>query len=299
MLALPTLRAPIALLVLLAAGCGSEGARVVVGLTTDLAVGFEIRRVEATTRIDGVVTRSSTLSYDEGALSLPAELRVDPAPDGARIELAVAAFRDGEASPVVARRAATRAVEGRDLLLPLSLDAACSGAGCEPGTTCAKGACVDPFIAPAALSDYDPRWIAAAPDACKAPSSGAPTVVIGQGEDAFAPLDEGEVVSIEAGPQGGHHVWLALRASGLRQQGSLLTVTGHFPELASDLPAFTSGVTLRRAGDQGCEIYGVRFQVDQGLSVEAIRGRTLAIEVALRDPDGDVATAMKRVAIAP
>lgn len=301
MFVLPTSRTQIALLVLLAAGCGNEDADagVVVGLTTDMAVGFDIRHVETTTKVDGVITHAERLSYGEGTLSLPAELVVEPARDGAEIEVAVAAFREGEASPTVTRRAATRAASGRRLLLLASLDEACSAAPCEPKATCVEGACVDPFLPPSALADYDPRWIAAAPDACKTPSSGDPAVVIGQGESAFAPLGDSEVVSIEAGPQGGHHVWLALRVNGLRQMGSRLTVGGHFPDLAYELPPFTSLVTLRRAGEGQCEIYGVRFQVDQGLSVEAVRGRTLDIEVVLEDPNGDVAKAMKRVAIAP
>lgn len=301
MIVRPTPWAQMALLVLFAAGCGREDAdaQVVVGLTTDMAVGFDIRRVERTTKVDGVITHAERLSYGEGALSLPAELLVEPAHDGAEVELSVAAFRDGEASPIVTRRAATRAASGRRLLLLVSLDEACSAATCEPDATCVAGACVNPFIAPSALADFDPKWIASAPDACKTPSSGAPAVVIGQGESEFAPLQDSEVVSIEAGPQGGHHVWLALRVSGLRQMGSHLKVGGHFPELAYELPPFTSGVTLRKAGKDYCEIYGVRFQVDQGLSVEAVRGRTLDIEVALEDPNGDVATAMKRVAIAP
>ena len=123
--------------------------------------------------------------------------------------------------------------------------------------------------------------------------------MLGQGESAFAPLQDSEVVPIEAGPQGGHHVWLALHVNGLRQMGSHLTVRGYFPDLAYELPPFTSRVTLRKAGEDHCEIHGVRFQVDQGISVEAVRGRALDIEVVLEDPNGDVATAMKRVAIAP
>lgn len=301
MIVRPPPRTQIALLVLFAAGCGSGevDAQVVVGVTTDMAVGFEIRHVETTTKVDGVVTHASSLSYGKGALSLPGELLVEPAQDGAEVELSVAAFRDGEASPLVTRRAATRAVGGRRLLLLVSLDEACSAVPCEPDATCVKGACVDPFIAPSALADHDPMWITSAPDACKTPSSAAPAVVIGQGESAFAPLDDSEVVSIEAGPQGGHHVWLALRVNGLRQMGSHLTVQGYFPDLAYELPPFTSRITLRRAGEDQCEIYGVRFQVDQGISVEAVRGRALDIEVVLEDPNGDVATAMKRVAIAP
>ncbi|WP_437654125.1 hypothetical protein [Sorangium sp. So ce1182] len=297
-------RAPAPLLALLAlcsAGCASEGADalVVVGLTTDMAVGFELDRVESTTKVDGVITRAESRSYRGGELSLPAELAVGPARDGAEIALTVAAFRDGEASPVVTRRAATRAVSGRTLLLPVSLDEACSAAVCAASATCAEGACVDPFIAPSALADHDPTWIASARDACKTPSSDHPAVVIGQGDRAFAPLGDGEVMPIEAGPQGGHHVWLALRVEGLRQVGSRLTVGGHFPELAFELPPFTSQVTLRRAGDAGCEIYGIRFQVDRGLSVESVRGRALDVEIVLEDPDGDVATAARRIVIAP
>jgi len=301
MLVLPTPRAQIALLVLFAAGCGSEeaDAQVVVGLTTDLAVGFDIRHVESTTKVDGIITHAESLSYGDGALSLPAELLVEPAHDGAEVELSVAAFREGEASPLVTRRASTRAASGRRLLLPVSLDEACSAATCEPNATCVEGACVNPFIAPSALADYDPRWIASAPDACKTPASGAPAVVIGKGESAFAPLEDSEVVSIEAGPQGGHHVWLALRVNGLRQMGSRLKVGGTFPDLAYELPPFTSRITLRKAGGDHCEIHGVRFQVDQGIAVEAVRGQTLDIKVVLEDPNGDVATAMKRAAIAP
>lgn len=297
----PTLRTRIALLVLCSAGCGSEDAdaHVVVGLTTDMAVGFDIRHVEITAKVDGVVTHAESLSYGQGDLSLPAELLVQPAHDGAEVELSIAASRTDEASPVLTRKAATRAAGGRKLLLPVSLDEACSAATCAANATCVQGACVDPFVAPSALADHDPTWIASAPDACKTPFSGEPAVVLGQGESAFAPLEESEVVPIEAGPQGGHHVWLALRVNGLRQMGSRLTVGGYFPDLAFEVLPFISQVTLRKAGEDQCEIYGVRFQVDQGIPVETIRGRALDIDIVLEDPNGDVATAMKRVVIAP
>lgn len=298
---LPTHQTLIALLVLCSAGCGSEDAdaHVVAGLTTDMAVGFDIHHVERTTKVDGVIAHAEGLSYGDGDLSLPAELLVEPTHDGAEVEVSIAAFRDGEASPIVTRRAATRAASGRRLLLPVSLDEACSAVTCAADATCVEGACVAPFIAPSGLADYDPMWIASAPDACKTPSSGDPVVVIGQGESAFAPLEDGAVVSIEAGPQGGHHVWLALRVTGLRQMRSRVTMGGYFPELAFELPPSISQVTLRKAGESRCEIHGLRFQVDLGLSVEAVRGRVLDIEIVLEDPNGDVATTMKRVVIAP
>ncbi|WP_437648001.1 hypothetical protein [Sorangium sp. So ce362] len=295
------LRAVLALLALGASGCGSEDADalVVVGLTTDMAIGFEIDEIESTTKVDGVVTRAERLSYGGGELSLPAELPVAPAHDGAEVELSVAAFRDGEAAAIVTRRAVTRAVGGRRLLLPVSLDEGCSAVSCAAGATCAGGACVDPFVAPSALADHDPMWIASASDACKTPSSGDPEIMIGQGESAFAPLEEGEVVPIEAGPQGGHHVWLALRVTGLRQMGSRLRVGGYFRELEFELRPFTAQVTLHRAAGDLCEIYGIRFQVDRGLMVDAVRGRALDVEIALEDPNGDRATAARRVVIAP
>jgi hypothetical protein len=301
MIVRPTPTAWIALFALCSAGCGSEdaGAKVVVGFTTDMAVGFDIHHVDRTAKVDGVVTSAERLSYGEGNLKLPAELSIDPGHDGAEVEISVTALRDGEASPIVTQRAATRAESGQTRLLPVSLDEACAAVECAAGATCVEGACVDPFIAPSALADYDPTWITSAKDACKTPSSGAPTLVIGQGQSAFVPLGEGEVVPIEPGPQGGHHTWLALRVAGLRQMGSRLTLGGRYPDLAYELPAFMVTLTLRRAAEDHCEIYGVRFQVDRGIAVDAIRGKALDIELALEDPDGDVATAVKRVVIAP
>jgi len=298
----PTSRARIALLALITAGCGSEdaGARVVVGLTTDMAVGFDVRLVEKTTKINGAVAGTESFAYGQGDLALPAEIEVPEVGDGAEVEISIKAFRgDEDESPMVTRRAVTRAAGGRGLLLPISLDEACSEATCSAGATCAEGACIDPFIAPTALAEYDPTWIASAPDACKTPSSGEPWIVIGQGVSSYAPLGDSEVVPIEAGPQGGHHVWLALRVRGLRQMGSRLTVRGYFPDLAFDLLPFSSQVTLRKAAEGHCEIYGVRFQVDRDLKVEDVRGRALDIDIALEDPNGDVATAAKRVVIAP
>jgi hypothetical protein len=76
-------------------------------------------------------------------------------------------------------------------------------------------------------------------------------------------------------------------------------VKGAYPDLAAPLGPATSIVTLRKAGEDACEIYGIRVVVDHGLPVEAIRGQALDLEITLEDPNGDVATAMKQVFIAP
>jgi hypothetical protein len=299
MLVRPTSPALLALLLLCSAACGGEEeARVTVGLTTDIAVGFDIESVERTAKIDGAVTLGERLSYDQGELRLPEEIALPAAPDDAAVEVTIAAFREGEAAPLLTRTARTRAEGGRRLFLPVSLDEACAGVTCAAGATCVAGACGDPFLAPSALADHDPAWIVSATDACKTPAAGAPTLVLGKGSSAFASLAEGEVVAIEPGPQGGHHVWLALQVKGLRQMGSKVKVAGHYPALAFEVRSFTSQITLRKVGDH-CEIYGIRFQVDRDIPVETIKGQPLDIEVSLEDPNGDIATAEKQVIIAP
>ncbi|MDI3283900.1 hypothetical protein [Polyangium sp. 15x6] len=288
------------LLVLALAGCADEesSTEVVVGLTTNMAVGFDFHELERTLKVDGVVAQSELLSYGAGSLLLPAELRVPTATEGATIELSLAAKRLDEDAPVVTREAKTRVLGGQSLLLPVSLDEACAGVSCAANATCVAGACVDPFLDPSSLAAYDPAWIQSAEDACKTASSGDPALVVGQGQMAFASLAEGEVVPIEQGPQGGHHVWLALRVTGLRQMGSKLKVGGFYPDLDYELPPFSSQVTLRKADDH-CEIYGIRFQVDRGIAVGTVRGLPLDIDFTLTDPTGDAATARTQVVIAP
>ena len=289
----------ILLLPFLAACAAEDPPGVVVGLMTDMAVGFDVDRLEVTTTIDGAVTRADALSYGQGTLLLPTELPGASLSDGGAIQISVDAFRDHGATLFFKRRAATRAERGRTLFLPLSLDEACVDVPCAVGATCAGGTCVDVFVPPSTLADHDPTWISSAPDACKTPSSGPPSIVLGQGSEGYAPLDEGEVVPIEAGAQGGYHVWLALRVTGLRQMRSRVTVHGRFTEDGAEVPPFTSSLTLRKAGAGQCAVHGIRFQVADGSSVASVRGQPLAIEVELRDPDGASAQASKRVVIAP
>ncbi|MDC0744627.1 hypothetical protein [Polyangium mundeleinium] len=302
MIVRPTSLSCLVWLGLVLAGCSNDNedtsTDVVVGLTTDMAVGFDFYELERTLKVDGVVTQSELVSYGAGNLRLPAELPAQAAEDGATIELSLAALRIGEHVPMVTRTATTRVLEGRSLLLPVSLEEACVGVACAANATCMKGACVDPFIDPSSLPAYDPTWIESVEDACKTASSGAPALVVGKGQMAFASLTEGEVVPIEPGPQGGHHVWLALRVTGLRQMGSTLKVNGFYPDLDYKLSPFSSQVTLRKA-DGHCELYGIRFQVDRGIAVDAVRGLPLDVTFTLTDPTGDAATAETKVVIAP
>jgi hypothetical protein len=142
------------------------------------------------------------------------------------------------------------------------------------------------------------QWQDLAADACKVPGGGAPEVVIGEGRGAYSNLDEGQTMTVEAGPQGGHHVWLGVRTRQLRQSGSVLTVRGHLPDLATDVPPLSHVVTLHPAEAGCCEIFGVRFQVDREVALGALIGEVLEVEVEIEDDDGDVGIATRSVIIA-
>lgn len=296
--------APLSLLFLFtlgSPGCGSQeaGGQVVAGLTTDMAVGFDLDRVDITAAVNGRVTREEPFLYGKGTLSLPAEIPFPSAQGGASVELTAKAFRKGEETPFVIQRAKTQSAAGQTLLLPLALEQACADIACPEGLACAHGQCANPFINSSNLSEFDLDWLVSAPDACKSPASGAPVMEIGQGAHAFATLQDGEAVTIEPGSQGGHHVWLALRLSGIRQMGSVLRIVGTFPDLAFELLPFQAQITLRKAGLGLCEVYGVRFQVDRGITADAIAGQPLDMAVSLEDPNGTAVSGNKRVVIAP
>ena len=74
-----------------------------------------------------------------------------------------------------------------------------------------------------------PAVLAALLSACAADPEGEDSAValgceVGTGEEGFESLEEGEEVSIIAGPQGGYHITTAARATGV--EGETVLVTG-------------------------------------------------------------------------
>ena len=279
------------------AACAAEGttktASVVVGLTTDLAVGFDIERVVVTMRVDDQVVRTEDLRYSDGRLVIPEEFWFDRVPDESRVDIQFDAY---DADVLLMRqRGATTATVGHTPLLHLSLSEACIDVECGTDSTCQDGVCTPTLRESSALDEHDPGWIDDAADACRKPDDDQ-KLEIGKGRYAFAPLEEGETVTLEAGPQGGYHVWLALRVDGFRQLGSLVEVKGTLNTLEHEVPAFASTVTFHRAGDE-CEIYGLRFRVDHELLVEQLLSQPLTIEVTVTDATGAVATSARDVVL--
>jgi hypothetical protein len=279
-------------------GCVAEPARTLaIGLTTDYALGFEAGAVELEVVADGgAVLAAAEFRADGEVLPALVEVRV-PADVDAVVVTSRAVDRDG-ATILTARAQVDVAVLVEGRFLPWAVARACEAIQCGAGQTCLGGQCSRASIDGATLRITPPDWLSTAPDACRGAAPDAPSLALGLGLESYAPLVPGATVSVEPGPQGGHHVWLALRTRGLRQLGSTLTVRGTYPALGIELPPMENVVSLRRAHEEGqCEIYGVRFQVDRDVPLDAVLGATLAIEATLTDPTGPMTTGAATIAI--
>lgn len=280
-----------------AAGCHGPDTpvtAVVVGVVTDLRPGIDLDELDVERKVAG---RSlGTTAYTGAKLAFPFEVRFDDLVGGQEIDAILHGKSHGV--DVISREARTTAVEGRTLLLRAPLASACAAPNavtCGAGQTCASGACVDSFVAPSALPSYTSDWASGSTnDVCKTGS--APVLTVGEGQADYLPLTDLEVVQVEAGPQGGYHVWLAARMKGLHQSGSITTLTGSIPELGYEVAP--SSVIFTFDPDEGgyCKIYGLRFRLDdEQHPVSALLGKELDVSIQVTDRDGDSATGSMRL----
>jgi hypothetical protein len=119
---------------------------------------------------------------------------------------------------------------------------------------------------------------------------------IGEGQSDYEPLAEMQQVQVEKGPQGGHHVWVALRMKNLHRQGTRTRLTAVAPETGTELAPFE--VIFGYDPDEGgwCKLYGLRFQLDAGgVALEPLLGKPLAITATAVDGSGDRASATRTV----
>ena len=274
---------------------------VIVGITTDLVPGDEIDRLHVITRASGEVLRDETLPVGAGstAIHFPAELRFDDLPDGTPVDVSLEAI-DGYA-PFLWRLASTRIVAGETLLLRAWLQRECTPsyrlqAGllaptCEEPETCISASCKDPFVPPSELEAYAPDWATSFADACKPEGHGAPEVAIGQGETGYQPLSDGGTMTFEKGPQGGLHVWVAVRTRNVHQKGSITTVSAYSPDLDTTFEEVQVGYGYDPAGDGSCVLYGLRYVISNQVSTSLdLVGTKLRVDVKVADVSGDVAS---------
>jgi hypothetical protein len=128
---------------------------------------------------------------------------------------------------------------------------------------------------------------------------GSPEIVLGTGYFSFAPIVDQEAVSVVSGPQGGYHIWGAVRGRYLNPEEVMLQFTLTLIEseelaqtirvvvdLGSAEPPPGSGEAAPAdAGDGWGDSTGIRLFVDPA----EVAGRALRIEVEATDQDGRAA----------
>lgn len=271
-------------------GCGSSGS-VVFGLTSELPPGASFTSLDATVIVNGDVVIERT--FDGANLRFPIELPVDDVADQGDVSLTLVA-KQGE-RPLLTRSASTLGQAGRRLLYEVKLESECVDVTCDDASTCVEGECVDPFDD--ALPDYYPGW-AGGSGGGRCEPGGDPEVIVGEGQADYHTVDEGEVLQVEAGPQGGYHVWIAARMKNLSQSGSLIDVSGRFPALGYEPQPITVIFTFDPDEGGYCKVYGLRFRIDdEEHPVEALLGQELEVTVTVTDPDADTASSTRTIVL--
>jgi hypothetical protein len=202
-------------------------------------------------------------------------------------------------------------VAGAKKLLRIQLDSRCvtlGGGGpqapvCAAPQTCLSGRCQPADVGPAALEDYESTWATSPPDVCRPPNHGAPEVIIGQGQTDYGTLTDGQVLQLEKGPQGGHHIWIAARQRNLRQSGSITTITSTLEGDPTPVPPMAYVFTFDPDEGSYCKLYGLRYQVDAGATdlgttYKKFLGKNLTVTVEVADSTGAKASSTRTVHIA-
>lgn len=270
--------------------------------------GLQIGQLEIIAKVEGVEAAHETLLAASGPL-FPHELRIHPPKDkpeaAVTIEVIARDRPDVTMPPIVTRLATTKFVSRRSKLAYVFLEIRCntfpllggggpSGPTCAAPTTCVSGRCVSAELP--ALTEYRADWANNPPSAC---GTGAPELTLGQGESTLAPLAENETITLEEGPQCGHHMWLSLRMKNLAQSGTITTFTATQPGTAVVVPATAFPYAWGPSEGGACDLVGLRFQLDaSGTQASEFLGKPLDLKVEAKDKAGKTATTTRRVNIA-
>jgi hypothetical protein len=280
---------------------------VVVGVQSEpLAGGIDV--VQIVTSVGGMPRSDERLDVAR----LPHEVKlVPPAPGdtAAGIEVNVSGFATSVGpAPLLLRTAETSFVPGQTRLLRVLVQGSCllglpglSGAPmCVAPQTCLNGTCQDDRVDPQSLEPYTTDWAVNTPDYCKPLNPGPPAVQVGTGQTDYLPLTDGQTIQAELGPQGGHHVWIAVRQQNLKATGSTTTITSAQP--GGGTPGPKAAFVFTFNPDQGgfCKLYGLRYQLDlDGADYHLFLGKPLDVTVVVADPSGATGTGVAHVNIAP
>jgi hypothetical protein len=273
-------------------------------LTTVQSVHYTIA-VEGRPPIDATVPPTK-LPLAEKLVATDPNARIDVTVEGMGT-----ATRGPADVPLVTRLASTHFVAQQTKLLRVQLQANCliqapggvGGPTCTAPQTCINGRCADDAVPPEALEPYSDKWPQDAPDFCKPATHGDPDVQLGTGQTDYLPITNGQTLSLEKGPQGGHHIWIAVRMKNLKQSGTTTTVTGVQPDTKVAVPP--TGVVFTFDRDEGgyCKVFGITFRLDDPSDpfsfYKQFLGKPLDITVAVRDMSGATGTATAHIVVAP
>jgi hypothetical protein len=274
---------------------GDAGSTLVVGLTSDYTAGDDLERLEVDMRADGVSLLAESRALGDGAMTFPSELRFDDIDEGARLALTLRGLHAGV--PRVVRHVETTMVRSAPRLLRVHLEELCDLQGeiaapsCDDvAETCISGQCRSAFADPSWQVPYDPAWPTDMGDACKPFTSGPPSVTVGLGQADYYAASDYDLAEVEAGPQGGHHIWVAVRVKGIHQSGTITTVSGEVPSLALGVEPLRVVFTMDPDEGGYCKLSGLRFQLDagEGIDIEPLLGREAKVTVTLTDVDGAI-----------
>jgi hypothetical protein len=293
----------------------------VIGIQSD-PMGGVVSALRVVVRIAGAVVVDELVKPPHGSrvgFPQPWETRLPGAGKGAaRVEVEVDAIGDPTTPiPLFKRLSSTQFIPGRMALLRVPLESRCivypptprgqskvpgplSGPACSAPGTCINGICQSSYVPPVLLESYAKNWPSNAPDRCKPRGGGPPDVQVGTGQSYYLPLVKDQILQAEAGPQGGHHIWIATRMKNLKQAGTTTKIVGVQPETGTTIPPTTLAFTY--APDEGgyCKLFGIRYQLDnEGIDYKQFLGKPLDVAVTTIDPSGSRATATARVQIAP
>lgn len=276
-------------------------------------LGTYIQSLHVVTTVDGAPESDLYFRASQGPV-FPHEVKVDAHGDlAAKVAVRVEGFATDDPSasqPAIIRTAETTMEPAPwNKLLRLDLDTLCVlippqggvvGPTCNAPETCIAGQCTSDLVAPDSLADYTSNWPNAAPDACRPANAGAPEVIVGTGQNDYFPLSDGQTVQAQAGPQGGHHIWIAVRMQNLKQSSSTTTVTATQPGTGATVAPYS--VVFTFLPDEGgfCKLYGLRFQLDaNGVDYTQFLGKPLDVKVAIHDVLGEDGVGVAHVNIDP
>ncbi len=282
---------------------------IVVGVASEQLQGA-IGSLQVTTTVAGKPS-SATIALSD----LPYQKTVVAPANGSSAPLAVQVLGypgppgSGGAAPLLVRTAETQFLPGETRLLRIDLEASCllplpggppGAPACTAPQTCVGGACASDLVAPASLAPYTQGWAATMPDICKPENAGPPVVQVGTGQTDYLPLTQDQTVVMEAGPQGGHHIWIAVRQQNLAQKGTTTTLTSVQPDTAVVGPRMSFVFDFDPDEGNFCKLYGLRYQVDiDGADYHTFLGKPLDVTVTLKDPSGETAAGHALVNISP